>query len=86
MSTNNDKPQILKLISSVLDFNQQESDKVGLNKTHSGWLNSILHGGNEATRQGQSNGMLSFTNFKSNTLIDVALSFVLLQKITIKTV
>lgn len=44
MAPNNDKQQILKLISSVLDFNQQESDKVGLNRTHTGWLTSILHG------------------------------------------
>lgn len=44
MAPNNDKQQILKLISSVLDFNQQESDKVGLNRTNTGWLNSFLHG------------------------------------------
>lgn len=44
MAPNNDKQQILKLISSVLDFNQQESDKVGLNRTNNSWLNSILHG------------------------------------------
>lgn len=44
MAPNNDKQQILKLISSVLDFNQQESDKVGLNRTNQGWLTSILHG------------------------------------------
>lgn len=44
MAPNNDKQQILKLISSVLDFNQIESDKVGLNRTSNSWLNSILHG------------------------------------------
>ncbi|XP_055297343.1 uncharacterized protein LOC129565953 isoform X2 [Sitodiplosis mosellana] len=44
MAPNNDKQQILKLISSVLDFNQQESDKVGLNRSNQGWLTSILHG------------------------------------------
>lgn len=44
IAPNNDKLQILKLISSVLDFNQQESDKVGLNRTNTSWLNSILHG------------------------------------------
>lgn len=46
MAPNNDKQQILKLISSVLDFNQLETDKVGLNRTHTGWLTSILHGTN----------------------------------------
>ena len=44
VAQNNDKAQILKLLSSVLDFNQSESDKVGLNKGHGGWLNSILQG------------------------------------------
>lgn len=46
VSTNpNDKQQILRMISSVLDFNQGETDKVGLNKQHGGWLGSILGGG-----------------------------------------
>lgn len=49
-----DKLQILKLISSVLDFNQNESDKVGLNRSHVGWLNSIL-GGNATTTTTTSN-------------------------------
>lgn len=55
VAPNNDKQQILKLISSVLDFNQQESDKVGLNRTHSGWLNSIIHG-NAVTSPDRNNG------------------------------
>lgn len=42
MAPNNDKQQILKLISSVLDFNQQESDKVGLNRSNTGWLTSLV--------------------------------------------
>jgi len=45
VAPNNDKAQILKLLSSVLDFSQTESDKVGLNKGHGGWLNSMLQGG-----------------------------------------
>lgn len=52
-SNNSDKSQILKLISSVLDFNQTESDKVGLNKSHSGWLNSITLGGAGAAASGE---------------------------------
>ncbi|XP_017074361.1 thyroid receptor-interacting protein 11 isoform X2 [Drosophila eugracilis] len=40
-----DKQQVLRMISSVLDFNAQESDKVGLNKQQSSWLGSILGGG-----------------------------------------
>ncbi|XP_075156525.1 Golgi microtubule-associated protein [Haematobia irritans] len=46
VSTNpNDKQQILRMISSVLDFNQGETDKVGLNKQQGGWLGSLLGGG-----------------------------------------
>lgn len=54
VAPNNDKHQILKLISSVLDFNQQESNKVGLNKSHSSWLNSFMNAGGTASDQGQS--------------------------------
>lgn len=45
VAPNQDKQQLLKLLSSVLDFSQSESDKVGLNKNHVGWLNTILQGG-----------------------------------------
>ncbi|XP_073833094.1 Golgi microtubule-associated protein isoform X1 [Musca autumnalis] len=44
-SNQNDKQQILRMISSVLDFNQSETDKVGLNKQQGGWLGSLLGGG-----------------------------------------
>lgn len=37
----NDKLQILKLITAVLEFNQTEVDRVGLNRSNVGWLNSI---------------------------------------------
>lgn len=37
-----DKSQILKLLSAVLDFNQSETEKAGLNKSQGGWLNNIL--------------------------------------------
>lgn len=39
-----DKQQILKLLSAVLDMNQEELAKVGLVK-QSGWLGSILGAG-----------------------------------------
>uniref|UniRef100_A0A1I8MYQ4 GRIP domain-containing protein n=2 Tax=Musca domestica TaxID=7370 RepID=A0A1I8MYQ4_MUSDO len=45
----NDKQQILRMISSVLDFNQGETDKVGLNKQQGGWLGSLLGGGGGAS-------------------------------------
>ncbi|XP_049312343.1 thyroid receptor-interacting protein 11 isoform X2 [Bactrocera dorsalis] len=44
-SNPNDKNQVLRMISSVLDFSQSESDKVGLNKQQSSWLGAILGGG-----------------------------------------
>lgn len=40
---NKDQTQVLKLIATVLDFNQQDHDKVKLNKPQQGsWLSSIL--------------------------------------------
>nr|XP_014102427.1 thyroid receptor-interacting protein 11 isoform X2 [Bactrocera oleae] len=49
-SNPNDKNQVLRMISSVLDFSQSESDKVGLNKQQSSWLGGIL--GGSASAQG----------------------------------
>lgn len=43
-SNQNDKNQILKLITTVLDFTPNETDRVGLNKSHTGWLTGLLHG------------------------------------------
>lgn len=43
-----DKQQVLRMISSVLDFSAQEADKVGLNKQQSSWLGAILGGGGGA--------------------------------------
>lgn len=44
----NDKTQVLRMISSVLDFTQSESDKVGLNKQQSSWFGTILGSGGAA--------------------------------------
>ncbi|XP_017016295.2 thyroid receptor-interacting protein 11 isoform X2 [Drosophila takahashii] len=49
-----DKQQVLRMISSVLDFNAQESDKVGLNKQQSSWLGAILGGGSSPAAVGGS--------------------------------
>lgn len=87
VAPNNDKSQILKLISSVLDFNQQESDKVGLSKGHNGWLNSILHGNDATTGSGQPhNGkrMLRISNAIWIQTFILVYSF-FQQKITTKT-
>lgn len=49
---NKDQYQILKIIATVLDFNQQEHDKVNLNKSHqNSWLSSILHPQNQVDGQ-----------------------------------
>ncbi|XP_055370911.1 thyroid receptor-interacting protein 11 isoform X3 [Condylostylus longicornis] len=46
VSTNsNDKNQILKVITTVLDFDQTETDKLGLNKQQLGWFGSLLGAG-----------------------------------------
>lgn len=39
---NKDQLQILKIIATVLDFNQQDHEKVKLNKPQQGWLSSFL--------------------------------------------
>ena len=59
-----DKLQILKLISSVLDFTQTEVDKCGLNKTHVSWLNSLKNAaiGSGHHQQDNNNGTY-FLNF-----------------------
>lgn len=40
---NNGKGQILKLLSAVLEFSPVESERVGVNKSQSGWLGGLLH-------------------------------------------
>lgn len=47
-----DQYQILKIIATVLGFNQEDNDKVNLNKPNQGsWLSSILHP--QAVNRGQ---------------------------------
>lgn len=38
-----DQNQILKIISTVLNFSQADNDKLNLNKAQGSWLNTILH-------------------------------------------
>lgn len=43
-STNQDrKSQVLRIMASVLDFDETEREKMGVNATGSGWLANILH-------------------------------------------
>ncbi|EDV92219.1 thyroid receptor-interacting protein 11 isoform X2 [Drosophila grimshawi] len=64
----NDKQQVLRMISSVLDFNAQEVDKVGLNKQQTSWLGNILGGasssaGNTGSGAGHDNLVQAFVQF-----------------------
>lgn len=66
---NKDQMQILKIIATVLDFNQQEYDKVNLNKLQQGsWLSSLLHPQSAASNQQMSPQSLSeaFVRFLEN--------------------
>ncbi|RZC36983.1 thyroid receptor-interacting protein 11, partial [Asbolus verrucosus] len=69
VTTNNnlskDQMQILKIIATVLDFNQQDHDKINLNKSQQGWLSSFL---TPQTSQGMSQESLSqaFVKFLEN--------------------
>ncbi|TDG41997.1 hypothetical protein AWZ03_011571 [Drosophila navojoa] len=61
-----DKQQVLRMISSLLDFSAQESDKVGLNKPQSSWLGNILGGGGGASSSassGNDNLVQAFVKF-----------------------
>ncbi|KAM8718505.1 hypothetical protein ACLKA7_001673 [Drosophila subpalustris] len=63
-----DKQQVLRMISSVLDFNNQEAERVGLNKPQSSWLGSILgggsgSGGSSAQGSGNENLLQAFVQF-----------------------
>lgn len=40
---NKDQTQIVKIISTVLDFSQQDNEKLKLNRQPGSWLQSILH-------------------------------------------
>ncbi|XP_034490646.1 thyroid receptor-interacting protein 11 isoform X2 [Drosophila innubila] len=61
-----DKQQVLRMISSVLDFNAQESEKVGLNKPQNSWLGNILggsSGGSSSQSSGNENLLQAFVQF-----------------------
>lgn len=59
----NDKHQILKLISAVLTMDQNECTKVGLNRAGGGWFNSILGSGAPATNYNKESLTEAFVKF-----------------------
>lgn len=63
-----DQTQILKIIATVLDFNQQDHDKINLNKPQQGWLGSLLTPVGTSSPQGMSQESLSqaFVKFLEN--------------------
>lgn len=69
---NKDQMQILKIIATVLDFNQQEHEKVNLNKMNQGsWLSSLLHpqGAQQISSQSLSEAFVRFLENESKPMI-----------------
>jgi len=48
------KFQVLKIMASVLDFNQEERNKLGVDNTATGWLSNLLHPKSDHTQSTQS--------------------------------
>lgn len=50
-ATPNTRSQVLHIVATVLDFNQEERDRVGLEagSSPSGWFKSLLHPGKGPT-------------------------------------
>lgn len=68
---NKDQHQILKIIATVLDFNQEDNEKVNLNKLNqSSWLSSLLQPqvasrGQEITQESLSQAFVRFLENES---------------------
>lgn len=60
-----DQHQILKIIGTVLDFTQQDNDKLQINKSlQSSWINSLLHPAHQ--NMSQESLSLAFVKFLEN--------------------
>lgn len=81
---NKDQTQILKIISTVLDFSQQDNQKLKLSKQPGSWLQSVLHpqslsGSTQISQQSLSEAFVRFLESESQpksqagavTLLDV---------------
>lgn len=67
---NKDQMQVLKIIATVLDFNQQDHDKVNLNKPQTGshsWWGSFLtsQGGQNMSQDSLSQAFIKFLENES---------------------
>ncbi|KAG8039173.1 hypothetical protein G9C98_003480 [Cotesia typhae] len=62
-ASNADKSSVLKVMATVLDFNESERDKSGLNSSnaHGGWFSGLLHGG--ATKDQEASLSAAFVRF-----------------------
>lgn len=51
-SSNSDKLSVLRVFATVLDFNEMERDKAGLNHptAHGGWFSGLLSSGGTPTK------------------------------------
>ncbi|XP_050517071.1 thyroid receptor-interacting protein 11 isoform X2 [Diabrotica virgifera virgifera] len=63
---NRDQTQILKIIATVLDFNQQEHDKIKLNKPQQGWLSSLLAPNPDQNKMTEESLSRAFIQFLEN--------------------
>ncbi|CAH1286573.1 unnamed protein product [Diabrotica balteata] len=63
---NRDQTQILKIIATVLDFNQQDHDKVKLNKPQQGWLSSLLAPNPDQNKMTEESLSRAFIQFLEN--------------------
>ncbi|CAD6204984.1 GSCOCG00003085001-RA-CDS, partial [Cotesia congregata] len=62
-ASNADKSSVLRVMATVLDFNESERDKSGLNSSnaHGGWFSGLLHGG--ATKDQEASLSAAFIKF-----------------------
>ncbi|KAH0546151.1 hypothetical protein KQX54_006835 [Cotesia glomerata] len=62
-ASNADKSSVLRVMATVLDFNESERDKSGLNNSnaHGGWFSGLLHGG--ATKDQEASLSAAFVRF-----------------------
>lgn len=70
-SMNKDQSQILKIIATVLDFNQQDHDKVKTSKSQGSWLGSLLspQTGQNMTQESLSQAFVKFLENESKPIV-----------------
>ncbi|KAK0161833.1 hypothetical protein PV327_008245 [Microctonus hyperodae] len=64
-SSNSDKLSVLRVFATVLDFNEMERDKAGLNHptAHGGWFSGLLSSGGTPTKDQEASLSAAFVRF-----------------------